>query len=183
MLRPAPHTKKATHRTDSSRRIMNALRHIVRDLRLGTRDAERSAGVSGAQLFVLQALNEQPAASLSDLTKRTLTDQSSVSVVVRRLADRKLVASKVSPVDARRVELSLTAAGRRLLARCPEPTQARMIAALGRLTAAELAGLTHGLDALIRQMGTVAGAPQMFFEENGSTRRRGHRASRRERDG
>jgi DNA-binding MarR family transcriptional regulator len=160
---------------------MNALRHIVRDLRLGTRDAERRAGVSGAQLFVLQALNERPAASLTDLTRRTLTDQSSVSVVVRRLTQRKLVSSKVSPLDARRVELSLTAAGRRLVARCPEPTQARLVAALDRLGAAELAGLTRGLDTLVRQMGGVGSAPQMFFEEDVPARRRGTRASRRER--
>lgn len=155
---------------------MNALRRIVRDLRLGTRDAERTAGVSGAQLFVLQALKERPAASLSDLTERTLTDQSSVSVVVRRLTDRKLVASKVSRVDARRVELSLTATGRRLLAKCPEPTQARLVAALERLKPAELAGLTRGLEALVRQTGIRGQAPRMFFDEDMPATRRGPRA-------
>jgi DNA-binding MarR family transcriptional regulator len=163
-------------RTDSGRSVMNALRRIVRDLRLGTRDAERTAGISGAQLFVLQALNERPAASLSDLTERTLTDQSSVSVVVRRLTDRKLVASKVSRVDARRVELSLTAAGRRLLAACPEPTQARLVAALERLKPAELAGLTRGLEALVRQTGITDQAPRMFFDEDVPATRRGSRA-------
>jgi DNA-binding MarR family transcriptional regulator len=166
-------------RTESSRRVMNALRRIVRDLRLGTRDAERRAGISGAQLFVLQALNERPAASLNDLAERTLTDQSSVSVVVRRLIDRKLVASRVSSVDARRVELSLTAAGRRLLAKCPEPTQARVVAALERLRPPELAGLTQGLDALVQQLGITGAAPRMFFEEDGPTRRK-ERASRRD---
>jgi DNA-binding MarR family transcriptional regulator len=121
MHRASGHDDKQTRafRSDSSLRVMNALRRIVRDLRLGTRDAERTAGVSGAQLFVLQALNERPAASLDDLAERTLTDQSSVSVVVHRLIDRKLVASRVSSVDARRVELSLTASGRRLLAGAP----------------------------------------------------------------
>jgi len=155
---------------------MNALRRIVRDLRLGTREAERTAGVSGAQLFVLQALNERPAASLSDLTERTLTDQSSVSVVVRRLTDRKLVACRVSKVDARRVELSLTARGRRLLRECPEPTQARLVAALDRLTPAELAGLTRGLEALVRQTGITDQAPRMFFDEEVRATRRGSRA-------
>jgi DNA-binding MarR family transcriptional regulator len=175
------HNDKQTRalRTDSGRRVMNALRRIVRDLRLGTRDAERAAGVSGAQLFVLQALNERPATSLNDLAERTLTDQSSVSVVVHRLIDRKLVASRVSSVDARRVELSLTASGRRLLARCPEPTQARVVVALERLKPAELAGLTQGLDALVQQMGITGAAPRMFFEEDAATRR-SVRASRRD---
>ncbi|HEX3345342.1 MAG TPA: helix-turn-helix domain-containing protein, partial [Polyangiaceae bacterium] len=76
---------------------MDALRRVVRDLRLSARDAERSAGISGAQLFVLQSLRNEAAASLNELAERTLTDQSSVSVVVKRLADRKLVARKESP--------------------------------------------------------------------------------------
>jgi DNA-binding MarR family transcriptional regulator len=167
-------------RTDSGRSVMNALRRIVRDLRLGTRDTERAAGISGAQLFVLQALNERPAASLNELAERTLTDQSSVSVVVRRLTERKLVACKVSKVDARRVELSLTAGGRRLLAKCPEPTQARLVAALERLRPAELAGLTRGLEALVRQTGITDQAPRMFFDEDAPAPRRGARASRRD---
>jgi DNA-binding MarR family transcriptional regulator len=180
MHRSARRTDKQTRlRTTSGRRVMNALRRIVRDLRLGTRSAERTAGVSGAQLFVLQALDEQPAASLNDLAERTLTDQSSVSVVVHRLTARKLVASRVSRVDARRVELSLTAAGRRLLARCPEPTQARLVAALERLSPTKLAGLTQGLDALVQQMGITGAAPRMFFDEDARTRRSA-RASRRD---
>ncbi len=144
---------------------MDSLRRVVRDLRLSAREAERSAGVSGAQLFVLQALADQSASSLNDLAERTLTDQSSVSVVVRRLADRKLIARKPSTEDARRIELTLTAAGHRMLARCPEPTQARLLAALRRIDASELAALTAGLGALVREMGIENAEARMFFEE------------------
>jgi DNA-binding MarR family transcriptional regulator len=169
-------------RGDSVRLIMNGLRRVFRDLRLSAREAERTAGISGAQLFVLQTLAEQPAASLNDLAERTLTDQSSVSVVVKRLTDRKLVARRPSRIDARRVELSVTAAGRRLLARCPEPTQARLVVALRRLNAAELSRLTEGLAALQREMGIEQAAAGMFFDEEGPTRaRRARRAPRRER--
>ena len=153
---------------------MDALRRVVRDLRLSARDAERAAGISGAQLFVLQALAESSASSLNDLADRTLTDQSSVSVVVKRLVDRKLVARKASSVDARRIELSLSAAGRRLLARCPEPTQMRLVAALRRLSSPEVQGLTRGLGALVREMGLASEAPRMFFDDDsGHARRRG----------
>jgi DNA-binding MarR family transcriptional regulator len=160
---------------------MDSLRRIVRALRLSARDAERSAGVSGAQLFVLQALAEQRASSLNDLAERTLTDQSSVSVVVKRLVDRKLVARKASPDDARRIELSLTTAGRRLLARCPEPTQARLLAALRRLDASELATLTDGFTALLREMGIAEEGPaRMFFDEEAASARPRRGGARRE---
>jgi DNA-binding MarR family transcriptional regulator len=152
-------------RADSIRVVMDALRRIVRDLRLSARGAERGAGISGAQLFVLQMLAEQPATSLNELAERTLTDQSSVSVVVKRLTDRKLVTRKPSRVDARRIELNLTAAGRKLLERCPEPTQARLVGAIRRLQPAELSSLTAGLACLVREMGIQEATPRMFFEE------------------
>lgn len=152
------------NRSDSIRTVMDGLRRIVRDLRLSAREAERGAGISGAQLFVLQTLAESSAQSLNDLADRTLTDQSSVSVVVKRLVERKLITRKPSEEDGRRVELALTSAGRRLLARCPEPTQARLVAALKRLSPDELTSLTAGIRALEREMG-ISGAARMFFDE------------------
>ena len=171
MLRSSSRTEAAppARRTDSIRSVMDALRRVVRDLRLSARDAERSAGIGGAQLFVLQSLAAEPATSLNELAERTLTDQSSVSVVVKRLADRKLVARKASVVDARRIELSVTAAGKRLLTRCPEPTQARLVRALRRLSPPELSNLRAGLAALVREMGIEDAAPRMLFEEESPT--------------
>jgi DNA-binding MarR family transcriptional regulator len=160
----------------NTRVVMDALRRIVRDLRLSARGAERLAGISGAQLFVLQSLASGAAASLNDLAARTLTDQSSVSVVVKRLVDAKLVARKASQEDGRRIELNLTPAGRRLLARCPEPTQARILDALGQMQPAELSDLTRGLGALIREMGIAEEVPRMFFEEGPSPVRKARRA-------
>src|SRR3569832_1835729 len=66
-------------------RSMNAIRSIVRALRINTRAIESQMGMSLAQLFVLQQLAERPANSLNELADRTATHQSSVSVVVRRL--------------------------------------------------------------------------------------------------
>jgi DNA-binding MarR family transcriptional regulator len=145
--------------------VMNALRLIVRDLRLSARESERAAHITGAQLFVLQQLQDAGTLSLGALAERTMTDQSSVSVVVKRLVGSKLVARKASPSDARRLELTLTLAGKKMLARCPEPTQVRLVAALKRLAPNELEGLTVGLDALVREMGIESASPAMFFEE------------------
>jgi DNA-binding MarR family transcriptional regulator len=158
---------------------MDALRRVVRDLRLGARNAESSAGISGAQLFVLQSLVEEPASSLNELAERTLTDQSSASVVVKRLADCKLVARKPSPIDARRIELSLTAAGKRLLARCPEPTQARLVRSLRHLSPRELSRLEVGLTALLREMRIENAPPRMFFDEEVGVTRTRARSTRR----
>jgi MarR family transcriptional regulator, lower aerobic nicotinate degradation pathway regulator len=152
--------------------VLDALRLIVRDLRLSAREAERVARTTGAQLFVLQELQDNGTLSLGELAERTMTDQSSVSVVVKKLASAKLVTRKPSRADARRLELSLTPAGKKLLARCPEPTQVRLVAALKRLAPGEIEGLTSGLTALVREMGLESTSPPaMFFEDPSRTRK------------
>src|SRR5437763_1011424 len=62
------------------RSIMDAIRRIVRVLRVSSRACEKQVGLSGAQLFVLHKLEEAPALSLNQLADRTRTHQSSVSV-------------------------------------------------------------------------------------------------------
>src|SRR5207245_392 len=113
--------------------VMDALRRVVRARRVSTRAAERRFGISGAQLFVLEKLVEAPARSVDHLAARTLTDQSSVSMVLTRLEKRRLVVRRVSEEDARRVEIALTPAGRALARRAPEPAQERLVAGLRRL--------------------------------------------------
>lgn len=175
MPRAAARTNRADRssngrRDDAVRTAMDGLRRIVRAMRLTSRDAEREAGISGAQLFVLQALAAGPASSLNDLADRTLTDQSSVSVVVKRLVDRNLVTRRPSSVDGRRVELALSASGRRLVVKCPEPTQARLLSALRKLGPREFDALRSGLSALVREMGLDDTAARMFFDEEPSPR-------------
>jgi len=153
-------------RASNVRAALDALRRIVRELRLTSSGAERKLGVSAAQLLVLQLLAEKPGSSVNDLASLTNTDQSSVSVVVRRLAAAKLISRKAAVDDGRRVELRPTAAGHRLIAKSPEPTQRVLFAALDRLKPAELRALTRGLGAVVREMSIGDAPPAMFFEED-----------------
>src|SRR5882762_3561794 len=95
-----------------SQRILDSIRRLVRLLRVSDRQAQAELGVSGAQLFVLRELGRTPALSLNELASRTLTDQSSVSVVVTRLVEAGLVSRERARDDARRLVLGLTRAGR-----------------------------------------------------------------------
>src|SRR5205814_5128834 len=78
-------------RTDVTRAAMDSIRRVVQALRVSSRAAEQRVGLSGAQLFVLQRLAASPAMSINDLAEGTVTHQSSVSVVRRRLVERGLV--------------------------------------------------------------------------------------------
>ena len=149
------HTKRPTPGAGAdaeAQEILDSVRQIVRALRESGRSAERKVGLSGAQLFVLEKLADGRALSLNELAERTLTHQSSVSVVVSRLVGRRLVTRTVSPEDARRVVLTLTPAGRALLARAPEAAQARLVEGLRRLPPREARSLARGLRALVEVM-------------------------------
>jgi DNA-binding MarR family transcriptional regulator len=155
---------------------LDAIRRIVRVLRVSSRETEKELALSGAQLFVLQRLADAPAQSVGDLAARTMTDQSSVSVVVSRLVEKGLVARAPSKLDARRSVTSLTARGRALLRRAPRPAQAHLIDGLRRLEPAELAGLAIGLERLVDAMGIGHERAALFFEDDAP--KRGARSAR-----
>ncbi|GLH73479.1 hypothetical protein GETHLI_19810 [Geothrix limicola] len=154
----------------ATRRILQSLRAIVRDLRLASVSCERRFGLSAAQLFVLQVLQDQPGLSLGEVAERTGTDQSSVSVVVRKLQEKQLVQKQASPEDARRLVIHPTAAGSRLAQSAPPAVQGQLIqrlAALGTRDRAQLAEL------LERFAPADAEAQPMFFEEAAGTTKKG----------
>lgn len=147
----------------ATREVLDAVRRIVQTLHESSRNAERHVAVSGAQLFVLQRLAESPAASLNELAERTHTHQSSVSVVVTRLVHRGLVRRTKGDGDGRRLQLSLTKAGRQLAERAPDLAQDRLIAAVKALPSRRRALLADVMKELAQ---AVAGArkAEMFFE-------------------
>jgi MarR family transcriptional regulator, lower aerobic nicotinate degradation pathway regulator len=144
---------------------LDALRRIVRALGISARTAERSVGVTGAQLLVLQLLRDGPARSLNELAEHTFTHQSTVSVVVDRLVTRGLVSRRRSTEDARRLVLTVTAAGRVALRRAPPPAQVQLIGALEALPTATRRSLAEALEMIVAGMGLAAEPPGMLFDE------------------
>ena len=151
-------------RDPATRAVLDSIRRIVRALRESSRNTERSVGLGAAQLFVLQRLAGAAPLSINELAERTLTHQSSVSVVVSRLVRGGLVARTRAPADGRRVEITLTPAGRALLERAPAPAQDRLIGALGLLGVGGRKDLAKHLGRLVEAMALPPHHPPMFFE-------------------
>jgi DNA-binding MarR family transcriptional regulator len=159
-------------------RVMNALRRLVRALRVSTVAVQRTSGISGAQLFVLRALVERPGQSMRDLVERTLTSQSTVSEVVARLIARGLVARRAAPDDGRRAVLNPTPAGRALGRAAPPTVQAALIEGLQRLSSGSLSALADALEQWLGSAGLTEVPPAMFFEPKRASRNTGHRTPR-----
>src|SRR5262245_38391350 len=150
--------------------VLDSLRRIVRSFRVAARRVRGGLGISAPQLFVLHQLAESDASSIDELAARTLTHQSSVSVVVARLAERGLVIRRTARDDARRTEIALSTAGRAMLRRAPERLQAHLLRALTRMPAAQLRTLGQQLAALVEALEVDTGAVPMFFEDEPSPR-------------
>jgi DNA-binding MarR family transcriptional regulator len=149
----------------AARAVLDGIRRIVRSLREESRASERVLGLSAAQVFVLHRLASAPALSVNELAERTLTHQSSVSVVVSKLCARGLVARTASATDARRVELSLTRQGRVLLSRAPaNAPQDRLLAALALIGSRGRKRLADALGELVGAMALAEEPAAMFFE-------------------
>jgi DNA-binding MarR family transcriptional regulator len=148
-----------------SRIVLDSLRRVVRSLRISSRAAEKRVGLSGAQLFVLSQLADGGPMSVNDLADRTLTHQSSVSVVVQRLVSAGLIARKSSQKDGRRLELSLTPSGKRAIATGPDPAQNALLDALRKMPQQRRAQLAKLLSELVRSAGMSNDNPELFLED------------------
>ena len=158
----------STEATEPITASMNAVRSIVRALRVSSRMIEHKMGISGAQLFVLEQLADQPAHSLNDLAERTATHQSSVSVVVRRLVDHGYVSRTTADADRRRVELALTDKGREVLADAPTTVQVKLLRAARAMPAADKQALARLLQDWVRGSGFDDGPPPLLMEDGGT---------------
>lgn len=165
--------RKQTSPPEDGRRILNAIRQLVRALRLFDREAQSKYGISAAQMFVLHALNDEEVLSLNELADRTATDQSSASVVVQRLVDAGYVTRTPRKDDRRHVELRLTSRGRSVIRRSPPPAQQRILEAAEKMSARERKVFVDLLESFVGAIG-IRGkkAPMLFEDEAPSGRKR-----------
>jgi len=160
-------------------RVLDSIRRIVRLLREGSRASEERVGLSAAQLFVLQKLDPERPLSLNELAERTLTHQSSVSVVVSRLVERGLVQRRPAASDARRLELLPTRRGLSLLERAPAAAQDRVITAVRALAPRQQRALAEALEGLVQALGVDERAAPMLFVDEAPRRRRHKHGNKR----
>lgn len=154
---------------DDMSSAVSSIRRIVRFLRLASHRTQSDAGISAAQLFVLQQLGPGGELSLNELAERTVTDRSSVAGVVERLQRRGLVSRAPDPTDRRRAAIRITSAGRRLLRRAPTAPTTALVSALRQLNSRELIALAKSLSRLTVALGVSHERPIMLFADESNS--------------
>lgn len=146
--------------------VMDSLRRVVQALRSMGRTPAPGPRVTAAQLFVLSQIAAQPGQSLVELAGRTLTRESSVSEVVARLVRRGLVERRTAALDRRRLVLTLTPMGERIVATASGTVQERLVAGLRALPDETRRALADGFHAWLEASGLRDAPAPMFFESD-----------------
>ncbi|MNT08029.1 MarR family protein [compost metagenome] len=147
--------------------VLDAVRRIVKSLRSFSKYTEKEFGLSTAQIYVLEKLVEvgRPL-SVNELAEATLTHQSSASVVISKLVNRKLVDRTIREDDSRSVKLSISKQGAYLLSKSPKSIQERLVVGLGQMSPKERKGLVDGLQSLIQKAGLQSEDATMLLEDD-----------------
>ena len=125
-------------------------------------------GVTGPQRLVLRLAGLRPGVSAGELAATLHVHPSTLTGVLQRLVQQRLLVRRAYARDRRRAMVQLTARGARINSARTGTVEAAVSRALARVTARDRAACWRVLDALVRELDreTVAGAAMR------STRRR-----------
>jgi DNA-binding MarR family transcriptional regulator len=111
---------------------------IQRELERGANELMKPLGLTGPQADALVVIGQAQPVALKDLGGLLIAEAGHPSRLVDRLVEAGLVRREAADDDRRRIELSLTPAGRRLAKRVEETRRALFEAGRGNVDAKEL---------------------------------------------
>lgn len=111
-------------RTDES---LIAIRRILRSTELYGRELAKAAGLTAAQIRVLQIVAEKGHATPKEVAGRMGVSQPTMTSLIDRLAKKKLVERHPSRVDRRQTDIVITEAGTSAVEQAPDALQQRYV--------------------------------------------------------
>jgi DNA-binding MarR family transcriptional regulator len=136
------------HDVKESHVVANELRPVLLRLARELRREIHSLGVTGGQVSILAAIKHEPGITASAVAERERVSAPAMSNHVARLEKANLIARTREGVDRRRVGLTLTAEGEKVLRSVRQKRTAWLAARLDRLTNDERAQIEAAIPAL-----------------------------------
>ena len=118
---------------DRSTNALVALRRIVRVTEVNARKLARQSDITASQLLVLQLIAEHGEALPSVIARAVELKQATVTVLLNKLEEAGLVSRRRDTEDRRRVWVTLTDSGKRVLEHSPDLLQHRFRQAFDQL--------------------------------------------------
>lgn len=134
-----------SHRLDT----LKKLRIVFRAAQRHSLWIEKQCGVSGAQLWMMQELHDQPGLRVGELASKLAIHQTTASNLLDALRKRGYVLKERDGNDQRVVNLKLSEQGREVLLKAPTPARGILQEAILQLDESKLAQLDAGLQGLL----------------------------------
>lgn len=115
--------KPEAKKTDLTDQVLISLRRIIRASDIHSRRLGKQTGLTTPQLVVMQAIKAERDATVSAVSRLVSLSQATVTNILNRLEGQGLVKRQRSEEDRRRVNLTVTVAGDKLLLAAPTPLQ------------------------------------------------------------
>jgi DNA-binding MarR family transcriptional regulator len=115
-------------------------------------EVEKSTGIGGASLWAMAEIADSSNLTVSGLAKAMSIHQSTTSNLLEKLESKEYVTRLRSSDDKRVVHLSLTAKGRKALAKAPMPYRGLLPDVVMRLEPKTLAQLNQNLTELVSRL-------------------------------
>jgi DNA-binding MarR family transcriptional regulator len=137
---------------DAAVQALRRFRIVFNAVRAHFRAVETEAGISGAQLWALSVIRNEPGIAVGELARAMDVHQSTASNLLRALQEAGMVMSDRIGEDRRQVQLTVTPKGLQALAVAPGPFTGILPVALRRLDPAVLVRLNRDLDLLVAEL-------------------------------
>lgn len=145
--------------------IMQSLRRIFKAIQDYSHEVTDKFGITGPQLWALKTISQNENLSLSDLSRRMYLHPSTMTGLMDRLEKRGYVKRNRDQVDRRVIYLQLTAEGKKLVKRAPNPVQGRMIYGLRNMKKGELSLIYDSVKKLVEIMEAQNLKVTFFFDQ------------------
>jgi DNA-binding MarR family transcriptional regulator len=137
--------------------FMRALWALDHALQSASKRMEARLGVTAPQRLVLRIVGRFPGISAGELSEILHLHPSTLTGVLQRLGERKLLVRRADPADARRALLELTAKGRAVDALRTGTVEAAVRRALRRLSPSAERTVREAAEALSGELGRLGG--------------------------
>lgn len=149
---PSKLQQNTMNRSDES---LVALRRILRSTEMHGRELAKAAGVTPAQLRVLQILTEHGTSTPTSIATRMGVSQPTMTSIIDRLVSKSLVQRHQSNVDRRQTDLMITKAGIMALEQAPDRLQSCYVSQFETLESWEQAMIIASLERVAAMLDTA----------------------------
>lgn len=149
-----PRKEARSARDRTTLEVLRQFRLVYGAVHRHFREVERRCGLSGAQAWMLREISLHPGIGVTALAARLAIHQSTASQLANKLGAQRLVSRDSSSQDRRRVGLSITRSGARVVRSLPQPAEGVLPHALEELPHRSLRQLRAQLAVLVGHLET-----------------------------